>query len=152
MDNEKNTQHIVVAAVVRQGSNIAMVEEGKETIRGLWNLPTGHVEPGENIIAATVREAREETGLDIILTAILGIENYVVADGSQYVKFIFLAEAPAHDTLHVDGAEIISARWVPIEEIKTMGDKLRKPQTVALVLERLAGSIAYPLELLQDYL
>ncbi|GAA2621664.1 hypothetical protein GCM10010425_15250 [Streptomyces spororaveus] len=32
---------------------------------GLWHLPSGHLDPGEDMLAAVIREAREETGVVI---------------------------------------------------------------------------------------
>ncbi|MFI5546063.1 NUDIX domain-containing protein [Streptomyces sp. NPDC051815] len=32
---------------------------------GLWHLPSGHLDPGEDMVQAVIREAREETGVRI---------------------------------------------------------------------------------------
>jgi 8-oxo-dGTP pyrophosphatase MutT (NUDIX family) len=40
---------------------------------GLWELPGGRIEPGESIMTAAEREVKEETGLDITITRLLGI-------------------------------------------------------------------------------
>lgn len=150
--DKNTTQHIAVAVVIQRNDRLLMVEEGKEGIRGQWNLPTGHVEHCENIVAAAKREAKEETGLDITPTSILGIENYTATNQAQYIKVIFLADTPQDTTLRANGTEIISAQWMAPNEIQALGNKLRKPHTIALVLERLANGTTYSLELLKDYL
>lgn len=40
---------------------------------GLWGIPSGHVEPGETVTNAAVREVLEETGLDIRIKRLVGI-------------------------------------------------------------------------------
>jgi len=40
---------------------------------GLWGIPSGHVEPGETVADAAVREVLEETGLDIKIKRLIGI-------------------------------------------------------------------------------
>ena len=43
---------------------------------GKWEWPGGKVDPGEDFAVATVREAREETGLDIELTGVAGVTQF----------------------------------------------------------------------------
>jgi 8-oxo-dGTP pyrophosphatase MutT (NUDIX family) len=40
---------------------------------GLWGLPGGSIEPGESITEAAVREMKEETGLTVEITRLLGV-------------------------------------------------------------------------------
>ncbi len=53
------------------GRGIVLVER-KNPPHG-WALPGGFVDVGESCEAAAVREAREETGLDVELTALFGV-------------------------------------------------------------------------------
>lgn len=144
-------QRIIVTIIIQQNGKLLMIQEGKEKIRGLWNPPTGHVEYGENIITAAIREAGEETGLDVVPTCLLGIENYLGGERDHIIKFIFLADTSG-GTIHTDGAEILATQWMAVEEIRNMPDKLRKPKTMELVLKRLATGASYPLDLIKDYL
>jgi ADP-ribose pyrophosphatase YjhB (NUDIX family) len=55
---------IAVIRVVKDGrEGILIVRRGHEPKRGEWALPGGHIECGEQIVDAIVRELREETGL-----------------------------------------------------------------------------------------
>ncbi|WP_315120178.1 NUDIX domain-containing protein [uncultured Clostridium sp.] len=40
---------------------------------GLWGIPSGHVEPGESVMEAAIREVKEETGLNINITRLIGV-------------------------------------------------------------------------------
>ncbi len=60
------------------GTNVAIVASGRVLLirhswYGVWCLPGGTVEPGESVAEAAVREAREETGLEVELTRLVGV-------------------------------------------------------------------------------
>jgi ADP-ribose pyrophosphatase YjhB (NUDIX family) len=62
----------------RLGVNVAIVRDGQILLTkrrdfAIWCLPGGAVEAGESLGAAAVREAREETGLDVHLTRLIGL-------------------------------------------------------------------------------
>ena len=67
--------HVTVATVVEQGGRFLLVEErDKQTGELVFNQPAGHLEPGETLTQAALRETVEETGWDVELTAVLGVE------------------------------------------------------------------------------
>ena len=55
---------------------IVLVRRAIEPGYGQWVFPGGYVDRGEEVRAAAVREAREETGLDIRLEELLDIYSY----------------------------------------------------------------------------
>ncbi len=56
----------VSAGVWRQG-RVLLIRRAHEPLAGLWTFPGGHVEPGERVAAAVLREVMEETGLSVAL-------------------------------------------------------------------------------------
>ncbi|WP_027460186.1 NUDIX domain-containing protein [Deinococcus murrayi] len=92
--------HLIVWLVVRDPAGRVLLgrRSGTAFAEGLWNLPGGAVEPGEGLLAAVTREAREEVGLRVDPSALrsLGVSRYDVAGPGgpvAGVDFLFLADA-----------------------------------------------------------
>ncbi len=64
---------VVVVVVVEHGGRILLGRRDMEPARGQWGFIGGYVDRGEPVEAAAVREVREETGLDVALTGLLGV-------------------------------------------------------------------------------
>ena len=85
---------------------------------GIWALPKGTPEPGETIEQVAIREAQEETGLQVRLVAYIGSVSYsFVRDQIRYHKQVrhFLLEAVGGDTsLHDHEYDVVN--WFPLYE------------------------------------
>lgn len=69
---DANTRiRVGVGVFVRNSSGQILLE--KRSDNGMWGLPGGNLEPGESIADAAVREVREETGLAIRLSRLIGV-------------------------------------------------------------------------------
>lgn len=73
--------NIIASACVISNNKILMVQENKEEIKSLWDLPGGKVKSNEDIKQAVIREILEETGYKIDVNNILLIQNYVTNRG-----------------------------------------------------------------------
>ena len=95
--------------------NIAIMHAGRILLTQredfeVWCLPGGAVDPGESVAQAAMREAREETGLDVALTRLVGI--YSRPKGSQGgVHHILFAAQPVGGTLEFLPEEVIDAGY-----------------------------------------
>ncbi|GAA0372442.1 HAD-IIA family hydrolase [Bacillus horti] len=56
----------------------------KRADNGLWGIPSGHVEPGETVEQAMVREFKEETGLDVNIRRLIGVYSDPVSQAFEY--------------------------------------------------------------------
>lgn len=65
------------AVVVREDGRM-LLPHWSEGDRGGWTLPGGGIDPGEDPAAAAVREVREETGYDVELDGLLGVDSLVI--------------------------------------------------------------------------
>ncbi len=103
----------VGAIAVREGS-LLMVRRGKDPGRGLWSLPGGHVEGGEYLAQALVREVREETGLEVEVAGLAGIFE-VIGDG-HYVILDFMVDVVSEEAPAARG-DAMDARWVRFDDV-----------------------------------
>ena len=66
--------HVTVATVIERGGNYLLVEERDKTTGVMvLNQPAGHLEAGETLAEAAIRETLEETGWTIELVGMLGL-------------------------------------------------------------------------------
>lgn len=142
--------NVTVAAVVERDGKFLLVEE--ETESGLaFNQPAGHLEAGEALIDAVVREAREETAYDFRPTHLVGIYNWKHPEKDvTYLRFAFAGELVGHDPARPLDAGIIGARWLSLDEVRATAGRHRSPLILRCIEDLLAGK-RYPLDLLVHY-
>jgi len=64
---------------VKVGVGVIVVDDNERVLlekrsdNGMWGLPGGGIEPGEAVCETALREVREETGLDIEITGLVGV-------------------------------------------------------------------------------
>jgi 8-oxo-dGTP diphosphatase len=107
-----------VGILIRRGDRYLLIKRAADPDAGLWSIPGGLVEVGERAADAAVREAREETGLDVEVVEILGVVDKIIREGGR-VKFHFvivdyLAE-PRGGALEAS-SDALDAVWVGAED------------------------------------
>lgn len=73
MERRPKTPLLTVDALIIYEGKIVLIRRRNPPFKGLYALPGGFVEVGETVEQAAIREAREETGLDIRLIKLLGV-------------------------------------------------------------------------------
>ncbi|MEA2486063.1 MAG: 8-oxo-dGTP diphosphatase, partial [Actinomycetota bacterium] len=99
--------------VTRDGS-LLMVRRAKDPGRGLWSIPGGHVEPGEYLADALVREVREETALEVQVDDLVGI---LELPGDDHLIILDYHATVIGDGTAVAGDDVDEVRWVAFDEI-----------------------------------
>ncbi len=124
--------HTIAGVIIRQNGRYLMVQEKLEKCYGVWNWPAGWVDAGETPEEAAIREAKEETGLDVVLGRKLG-EWHDEADGRTRV--LYLAESFSGE-LAIQNSEILGAAWLDKEQMRGLRSSMRVADwTVDVVTE-----------------
>lgn len=106
------------AVFKREAGNLfwlIQLNEGKQ----YWQLPKGHLEAGETLAQAALREVEEESGIvGRIIVALSPIEYFFVQDGTKIFKHVdwFLMEAAGGSTENYDPKEVDQAKFVTFDE------------------------------------
>ena len=117
---DTNTRVRVGVGLVIGGTNGDILLE-RRSDNGLWGLPGGRVEPGESLLQTALREAKEETGLTIAVTRLLGVysgpEDRIVNYPDNVVQLIdILLEASIVSGDLVCSSESIELRFFKVGE------------------------------------
>lgn len=141
--------HVTVATVIPRGECFLLVEED---IRGdlLLNQPAGHLEPGEALQTAAVRETLEETGWHVTLTCLLGVQQWRSPRGREFVRFTFAGEPLRHEPARPLDAGIVRALWLSRAQVAAESARLRSPLVLAGIDAWLEGR-RLPLDVVRDF-
>lgn len=143
--------HATVAAIVQKDGRYLLVQEMADG-KKVYNQPAGHLDPGESLVAAVIRETREETAWTVRPTALVGLYTYVApANGVTYLRVCFAAEPIEHHAGAALDTEIVRAVWRTRTEIEALdrAGELRSPLVLRCIADFERGDRA-PLALLHD--
>jgi len=116
------------------------------------NQPAGHLENGESLIEAVIRETLEETAWHFRPEALVGVYRWRHEDsGETYLRFAFTGTAHDQETARLLDPDIVRSLWLDHSELSAQASRLRSPLVLRCVEDYLAGR-RYPLDLLQDVL
>lgn len=109
-----------VGVLVRNGDRYLLIKRAVEPDSDLWSIPGGLVEVGERAAESAVREAKEETGLDVEVVEVLGVVDKIVRDEEGKVKYHFVivdyVATPIGGSLK-PSSDALDARWVKADEL-----------------------------------
>ena len=118
---------VTVAAVIeRNGSYLVVEEEAEGNV--VFNQPAGHLEPGESLVEAVIRETYEETGFRFEPDGVVGIYLWQTPDcGSTFLRIAFAGPAvPPSDEPELDDG-IIATHWFDRTQLLAREPRLRSP-------------------------
>ncbi len=139
--------HTTVAALCEQDGKYLLV---RERVDGeiVYNQPAGHLDPGESLLDAVVRETLEETRYPFVPEALQGIYRFTPPEhpGRTFIRFLFRGRVGAPLAGPLDDG-IIAAEWLSYEELLACRAQHRTPMVVQCIDDARAGP-GYPLDII----
>ena len=139
--------HATVAAVIERDNRFLMVEEridGEMVI----NQPAGHLDDGESLLQAVIREVQEETAWTFKPAGIVGIYRWQhPSKHITHMRTTFFGSVSDHHPEQTLDEPIVAADWYTPEQLN--GLNLRSPMVMRCIHDY-ANNKHYPLELLCD--
>lgn len=102
----------VIVAIIEDGKILLTKREDFE----VWCLPGGGVEDGETLAEGAVREAKEETGLDVELTRLVGVYSRM-GGGMRDTHAVLYAARPVGGELKTQLGETIEVAYFPFNHV-----------------------------------
>jgi ADP-ribose pyrophosphatase YjhB (NUDIX family) len=139
---------LTVAAVVERNGQFLLVEELVGS-RLVFNQPAGHVEAGEPLVDAVVRETLEETAWTFRPEALVGVYFWEHPEKRRsFLRFTFCGQVRDHDAARELDQGIERAVWLNREQLLAREARLRSPMVLRCVDDYLDGR-RYPLEIVR---
>lgn len=144
---------VTVAAVIEREHRFLLVEEAVDGGVRL-NQPAGHLEPGESLIEAVVRETREETAHAFRPTQLIGVYLWRAeadhGEAATYLRFAFDGELGPRDPGRVLDHGIVRTLWLSREEVAARAAQHRSPLVQRCIDDYVRGQ-RYPLEFIYTH-
>lgn len=130
---------VTVAAVTEHDGRFLVVEERIHQ-RLVFNQPAGHVEVGETLLEAVIRETREETAWRFEPSAMLGAYLWRnPANGHTTLRFAFTGAVSDHHPAQPLDQGIVTTHWLSRAELAERGPRLRSPLVLRCIDDYLGG-------------
>lgn len=103
----------VAGLVVNAAGDWLVVKKAYSGLKGRWSLPAGFVQLGETADEAVVREVKEETGLDCVVTGLVGFRSGVIREEISDNMAIFCCKlVDESQEIIMQEKELLDIRWL----------------------------------------
>ena len=112
-----------VGVVIWKGDKFLLIQRGSPPRLGQWSIPGGRQEFGETIEEAALRETKEETGLSIKITNLLGVVDSILKDKNGQIEFhatLIDFSADWVSGYATAGSDVTDCAWHDLSELKAL--------------------------------
>ncbi|MBR5798982.1 MAG: 8-oxo-dGTP diphosphatase [Lachnospiraceae bacterium] len=132
---------LTVLCLLHRDNQYLLQDRIKKDWQG-YTLPGGHIEPGESIVDAVVREMQEETGLTVLDPKLCGVKQFPI-EGGRYIVFLFTATEYTGDLVSsAEGA----MHWVDKDKLHTVNTVNDLDELLQVMLDEKLNEFQYVIE------
>ena len=142
--------HVTVAAIAQRDNRFLVVEEqGRDGT--VFNQPAGHLEPGESLIDAVIRETLEETGYRFEPHGVVALYLWrpTLASDRTILRVNFWGELTEQTDPGPLDPDIVATHWFGADVLRAQAERLRSPLVLRAV-EDFTRGLHLPLEAVFD--
>jgi 8-oxo-dGTP pyrophosphatase MutT (NUDIX family) len=141
---------VTVAALVEREGLFLIVEENIGG-RLVFNQPAGHVEEGESLLAAVVRETLEETAWRFLPEYLLGLYHWRSPTGHSTLRIAFTGSVAAFEPQRALTWPVVAAHWLSRAHLAARVAQCRTPLVLQCIDDYIGGR-RLPLEAIAEAL
>lgn len=110
---------LTVDTIIADDGRVVLIKRLNEPFKDCWAIPGGFVEYGEEVEKAAIREAKEETGLDIELTKLVGVYSRPDRDPRGHTVTVAYTAKIVGGTLRSD-SDAKDAKFIDVHNLEGM--------------------------------
>jgi len=143
MNNKTIVQRVVLGAIIIRNNKVLILQRHKneDVYPNMWELPSGKREPLESVEVALIREAKEETGLDIDVLMPFSVFDYQIETPEKIkdsVQINFLVKPIGDDKVKLS-SEHQNFAWVNKNELDQYELSKATKQVIQKAIEKIKG-------------
>lgn len=101
-----------VSVLVVDGGLVLLGKRGGEPGKGTWSLPSGYIEYEDDFLTTAIREAKEETGLDVNVESVINVVSSFVTPRYHFLGVYVVARVVGGELVAGDDLETVA--WFPV--------------------------------------
>lgn len=95
-----------------------VVKKKYSGLKGVWSIPAGFVQEGEDAETACIREIKEETGINCEVVGLLGLRTGVIQQEiSDNMAIFYCKPKNEQQSIQIQEKELEDVQWLTVEEI-----------------------------------